>query len=81
MMKPELYTEVMLLADFPEYQLRTGDIVLYIEYLVSPQGKEGAIVEIFNAIGESLGIATVPLSAIAPLTSDYLPSVRPMKAS
>ena len=80
-MKPELYTEVMILDDFPQFNLKAGDIVMYIEHLINPQGQEGAIVEIFNAIGDSLGIATLPLSAIASITSDYLPAVRPMKAS
>jgi hypothetical protein len=80
-MQPTLYTEVMLLEDFPQFNLKAGDIALYIEYLISQQGAEGAILEIFNAVGESLGIVTVPLSAVSPITSDYLPAVRPMKAS
>jgi hypothetical protein len=80
-MNLELFTEVMLLEDFPQFNLKAGDIAMYIEHLMSQQGKEGAILEIFNAVGESLGIATVPMSAIASITSDYLPAVRPMKAS
>ena len=39
-------------------------------------GEEGAILEIFNALGESIGIATVPVSAIEPLRADQVPAVR-----
>lgn len=50
-----------------------------VEYLEHPSGgEEGAILEVFNAVGESITIATVPVSAIAPITDDYLPAVRPL---
>jgi hypothetical protein len=51
-----------------------------IDYVPHPTGgEEGAILEIFNAIGESIAVVTVPISAIAPLRSDQIPAVRPLE--
>jgi hypothetical protein len=35
--------------------------------------------ELFNAIGESIGVTVVPISAIAPLRSDQMPAVRQLE--
>ena len=34
---------------------------------------------VFNAIGESIAVATVPVSAIAPLRPDQMPAVRSLE--
>jgi hypothetical protein len=66
-----------ILTIVPEEGLKQGDVALLIEYLDNPSGgEEGAILEIFNAIGESIRIATVYISAIEALREDYLPTVR-----
>ncbi|MFN8486374.1 MAG: hypothetical protein U0350_02205 [Caldilineaceae bacterium] len=76
-MKPELYTRVVLTRNLPEEKLRKGDLAWVIEYLEHPEGgEEGAILEIFNALGESLRIVTVPVSAIASLRPNQVPTVR-----
>jgi hypothetical protein len=81
-MQPELYTEVVVNRDIPEENLKRGDVAVYIEHLEHPSGGEnGAILEVFNALGESIGIATVPLAAIEPLRADHVPSVRPVSAA
>lgn len=78
-MQPELYTEVVVNRDLPEADLKRGDLALYIEHLKHPgNGEDGAILEIFNALGDSLRIVTVPLSAIEPLQEDQVPAVRPL---
>jgi hypothetical protein len=80
-MKPELYTEVALTRDIPEQGLKQGDVALLIEYLKHPAGgEEGCILEIYNAVGESLDIATVPVSAIEALRADQVPAVRTLSA-
>jgi hypothetical protein len=57
-----------ILTIVPEEGLKQGDVALLIEYLDNPSGgEEGAILEIFNAIGESIRIATVYISAIEAL--------------
>lgn len=76
-MKPELYSRVVVNRDIPDENLYKGDVATVVEYLEHPSGgEEGAILEIFNVLGESLGIATVPVSAIEPLRADYVPAVR-----
>jgi len=77
-MKPELYTRVVVNEDVPDEGLYRGDVARVIEYLEHPNGgAEGAILEIFNVAGESLGIATVPASTIEPLRPEYVPAARP----
>ena len=76
-MKPKLYSRVVVNHDIPQENLRRGDVATVIEYLEHPHGgEEGAILEIFNVLGESIGIATVPVSAIDALSAEYVPAAR-----
>jgi len=76
-MKPELYARVVLTRDIPEENLKKGDVATLVDYVGHPHGgEEGAILEIFNALGETLDIATVPISAIEPLRPEHVPTVR-----
>jgi Domain of unknown function (DUF4926) len=75
----ELYQEVALTRDLPEYQLRQGDIVTLIDKVPHPTaGEPGCILEVFNAIGDSIAIITVPESTIAALRADEILTVRPL---
>lgn len=75
----ELFQEVALTRDVPDADLRTGDVVTLIDYVPHPSGGEmGCVLEVFNAVGESLSVVTVPLSCIDALRSDEMLSVRPM---
>jgi hypothetical protein len=76
-MRLKLYQEVVVTRDLPNERLKTGDVAVLIDYVSHPKGREdGAILEVFNAIGETLAVATVPASAIAPLRADQVPAVR-----
>jgi hypothetical protein len=76
-MKPALYTRVVVNRDLPAEHLRRGDVATLVEYLEHPHGgEEGAILEIFNVLGESISIATVPISAIETLNAEYVPMAR-----
>jgi hypothetical protein len=76
-MKPELYTEVALARDIPDSPLKKGDIATLIDFVNHPAGgEEGAILEVFNVLGESIDVVAVPLSAIEPLRADQIPSAR-----
>ncbi len=78
-MKPELYKEVALVRDVPEEGLCIGDVATLIDYVPHPAGgEEGAVLELFNAVGESIAVITVPLSAVAPLQPNQIPAVRPL---
>lgn len=75
----ELYKEVALTEDIPAENLRKGDVATLIDKLPhSSGGEEGAVLELFNAIGESIAITVVPISLIAPLRPDQMPTVRPL---
>lgn len=76
-MKPDLYARIVLTRNIPEENLRKGDVATLVEYVEHPHGgEEGAILEVFNALGEALDIATVPISAIESLRPDHVPAVR-----
>lgn len=76
-MRSELYQEVALTRDIPEADLRQGDVATVVDYVSHPNGGEdGAVLEVFNAVGESIAVITVPASAITPLRADQLPAVR-----
>lgn len=76
-MKLELYQEVALTCDLPEYGLRSGDIATLIDIVPHPRsGEEGCILEVFNAVGESIAVITVPISNVEVLRSDEILTIR-----
>jgi hypothetical protein len=75
--KPDLYQELSLIHDIPEDNLRAGDVATLVDYVAHPSGgEEGAVLEVFNALGDSIAVVTVPASSIALLRADQLPTVR-----
>lgn len=82
-MMMELYQEVALTRDLPEYGLRTGDIATLVDFVTHPSdGEAGCILEVFNAIGESFAVIAVPISVVEVLRPDEILTVRPLaKAS
>lgn len=73
----ELYQEVALARDLPEYDLKAGDIATLVDFVDHPAGgEEGCVLEVFNAVGESLAVIAVPISAIEALRSDEILTVR-----
>jgi hypothetical protein len=79
----ELYQEVALTSDFPEYELKAGDIATLVDFVPHPSGGEdGCVLEVFNAVGESLRVIAVPISAVEVLRADEILTVRSLvKAS
>ena len=78
-MRIELYKEVALTKDIPAENLKKGDVATLVEIVTHPSGGEdGAVLELFNALGESIAVTVVPLSAIASLRADQMPAVRPI---
>jgi hypothetical protein len=75
----ELFREVALTRDFPEHQLRRGDLATLVDFVPHPAGGEnGCVLEVFNAVGKTIAVITAPLSAIEPLGPDEILSVRPL---
>jgi len=73
----ELYKEVALTRDIPEDQLTAGDIAVLIDFVPHPDdGEQGCILEVFNAVGETIAVVMVPISAVKALQSDQVLAVR-----
>jgi hypothetical protein len=72
----ELYNDVALSRDMPELALRRGDLVKVVDHHVAPDGEEGYSIEVFNAVGETIAVTTVPASALQALREDEVLSVR-----
>jgi hypothetical protein len=78
-MTPQLYDRVALKTAIPAQSLRAGDVATLVEWVDHPSGgPRGCILEVFNALGESIDIVTVPESAIEPLRADEVLAVRPL---
>lgn len=73
------YQQIMIMKDVPQAGLQQGDLAMLVDYIPHPRGgEEGVVLEVFNILGESLRVVTVPVSAIGVLQADYLPVVRPL---
>jgi len=77
-MKIDLFKRVALKIDIPDQNLRKGDIATIVEHLPGKNDEDGYALEVFNAIGETIAVITVPQSAVEPLTADKIPSARPL---
>ena len=76
-MKLDLYQRVIVTQDFPDQQVKAGDIGWLIDYVHDPVGGEdGAILEIFNLLGESVDVAVVSSSAIEAVRLEHRPAAR-----
>ena len=76
-MKIERYEQVALRRDVPDYGLKQGDIATLVDYVPHPEGgEEGCILEVFNAVGDSIAVITVPVSVIEALQADEILSIR-----
>ncbi|MEL7071101.1 MAG: DUF4926 domain-containing protein [Cyanobacteria bacterium J06581_3] len=72
-----LYQEIAFNRDFPDDNLYKGDIATLIDYVSHPDGgEEGAIVEVFDALGDTISVVTVPISSIAALQPNDILSIR-----
>jgi hypothetical protein len=73
----KLYTQIVLIRDVPDSGLFKGDVATLIDVVAHPaQGEDGGVLEVFNVLGESIAVVTAPLSAIAPLSAEHIPTVR-----
>ena len=76
----ELFEEVVLLKNIPEKKLKKGDIATIVEHHPVSDGEDGYSLEVFNAVGDTIAVITVPESAIVPLTENEIFSVRSLAA-
>ena len=73
------YDRVALRVSFPEHALCAGDVATLVDFVDHPSsGPRGCVLELLNALGESIGVVTVAEDAIQPLRADDVLAVRPM---
>jgi Domain of unknown function (DUF4926) len=78
-MNLKLYDRVALKTAIPEHALRAGDVATLVDFVNHPSGGPiGCILEIFNALGESIAVVTVPENAVEMLRADEVLAVRPL---
>ena len=75
-MKYELFKDVVLRKDFPEYRLKKGDVATIVEHHPSDTSEDGYSLEIFNATGKTIALVTVSESDIEMFKESEVLSVR-----
>jgi uncharacterized protein DUF4926 len=76
-MSLSLYERVALKRDIPEHGLKGGDVATLVDYVPHPEGGErGCVLEVFNALGESIAVIAVRESEIEELRDDEVLAIR-----
>jgi hypothetical protein len=77
-MKFPLYSRVALTVDVPTEGICRGDVATIVDHhpAPAPSIEPGYSIEIFNAIGETLAVLTLPESHLELLRRDEVLSVR-----
>ena len=75
--KFELFQRVALARDFPEHNLREGDLATIVDrHPASSGNEEGFSIEVFNAVGDTIAIIVVDASDIQFLRPDEILNAR-----
>jgi len=72
----QLYTDVVLVRDVPEENLRAGDVGTAVERHEVPGREIGYSVEFFDMLGNTVAVVTLPASALRAPTHADRPAVR-----
>jgi hypothetical protein len=76
------FQRVALTRDITEHHLCVGDVAYVVDLVPHPAGGEsGCVLEVFNALGESIAVVAVPVSAVEPLAADEVFAVRRLAES
>jgi hypothetical protein len=77
MNRPSLYDRVALAHDLEEHGLKRGDVATFVDRVPHPSGgPEGLVLEITNALGESLQVVIVSPDDVEPLHANEVFAVR-----
>ena len=72
----DLFSDVVLTADFPEDGLMAGDVGTVVERHVVPGIDDGYSVEFFDMTGQTVAVVTVPQGVLRCPTPADRPAVR-----
>jgi hypothetical protein len=74
----DLFSDVVLTADFPEEDLKAGDVGTVLERHVIPGMEDGYSVEFFDMTGQTVSVATLKSNLLRSPTRADRPAVRAM---
>ena len=75
-----LYDYVALRRDVPEHALRRGDIAVVVDVVPHPDGgPDGCVLEVFNAVGETIAVVALAVRDVEPLRADEILAVRSLR--
>jgi hypothetical protein len=75
--KPVIHDRVALACDLDEHGLKRGDVATVVDKVPHPAGgPEGLVLEVTNALGESVQVVVVTESDIEPLNANEVFAVR-----
>ena len=78
----ELYSQIALAEDIPEHGLRRGDVARVVETIPPESANPTSyVLEVFNALGESMNVIIAQANQIEPLQNDEYFSVRRMQVA
>jgi hypothetical protein len=77
-MKLELFERAALTHDVPKHHLKKGDVVRVIDYLDNPE--PGYALEVFDALGNTVDVLSVPEYYLEALREGELLQVRHVEA-
>lgn len=70
----EMFSEVMLKEDIPEYNLCKGTTAIIVDYCPRPEGQEdGYVLEVLNEQGKAFTVIALPASKIEPIAATVSP--------
>jgi hypothetical protein len=64
-LKLELFKEAVFTRDVPEHQIKKGDVATVIDYFDNPE--PGYALEVFDALGHTVDVLSVPESYLEPI--------------
>jgi len=75
--QPKLYERVALSRDVEEHGLKRGDVATLVDMVPHPNGGPvGLVLDVTNALGESLQVVIVTPDDVAPLHANEVFAVR-----
>lgn len=78
-MSRRLFQRVALTRDLPEHGLKAGDVATVVDEVAHPRrGELGNVLEVFNALGESIAVVAVRESDVEVLRADEVLAIRPL---
>jgi hypothetical protein len=76
-MNLKIYEQVALQRDVVEEGLKAGDVATLVDIVPGPSGSpDGAVLEVFNALGHTVCVTSVSVEDIEPLHEDEILTVR-----